>query len=156
MHFVKLAWNQLTTEDVSSCIESIIRTVLGVNFEPENNDLDTPLPTNDVGPLPFDLEPSDLRVLEQLEKQMEIKLDNEALLALEENDFFDEQFMGLKLAPPKKREIHAALEVSIGKTMHKNGLRKSATQSSSNALKFSAVVFSIYVLLIMIHTVSTF
>ncbi|OQR70899.1 tigger transposable element-derived protein 4-like [Tropilaelaps mercedesae] len=112
MHFVKLAWNELTADDVSACIESLIKTVLGVNFQPEENDSATALTSGEVGPLPFGLTSSDLRLVEQLEKQMEIKLDNDASLAVVEGgDFPDEQFMGLKLIPPKKREIHAALEV---------------------------------------------
>lgn len=116
MHFVKLAWSELTATDVSNCIESLIKTVLGVNFQSEQDTCTPPAPASGEAEnlLPFDLEPSDLKLVEQLEKQMELKLSTgEAPLIIEENEeALDEQFMGLKLIPPKKREVHAALEVS--------------------------------------------
>lgn len=103
MHFVKLAWGQLTASDVSRTLESLVKTVLGVNLVAEFDILP------DVGKLPFDFNTEDLKLVDQLEKKME--LEQESSLPVDES-YVDDQFTGGKLVPPSKQEVHSALEVS--------------------------------------------
>ncbi|XP_003743641.1 tigger transposable element-derived protein 4 [Galendromus occidentalis] len=102
MHFVKLAWGQLTATDVSRTLESLVKTVLGVNLVAETDILP------DVGKLPFDFNTEDLKLVEQLEKKMELEQDSS--LPVNES-YIDDQFTGSKLVPPSKQEVHSALEV---------------------------------------------
>lgn len=102
MHFVKLAWGQLSASDVSVTLESLVKTVLGVNLTAEV-DIHP-----DMGKLPFDFNTEDLKLVEQLEKKME--LEQESSIPVDDS-YIDDQFTGSKLVPPSKQEVHSALEV---------------------------------------------